>query len=1332
MRTGIFRTILYCALMLGSFSTFAVPSRSNFTEFTASDGLSQMSVLSIFQDSRGYVWFGTRNGLNRYDGHSFTHWFSDEADPYSLSDNYVKCISEDTDGNLWVGTRIGLNRMNPDTGCFERYMIDDREQFGESNTIRALHADSSDGNIYVGAFSGLYMLEKGSELLRRVDQINVKVNDIEDLGDTLCVGTATGLYLIDKQSRNVSWISPFGTYEGRSASVEVIMSDQEGNLWMSSFRHGVICLNSRTWDCQARIEMPSNVAEADNEVRDITRMPSGEIVLGTNVGLKIYDAEGKRLNDFGQRYANCSVESLYVDASGALWIGTYSDGAGYYHPYMDRFVHHAFPDENPLTGTSGPMVMSHGRLYMGTEGGGLLSWDPLSCSWKSFPCVKSSVNPFRENNVKSLIADSDLLYVGLYSGWVYVFDVRLQQYVSRYKVANNAPVYAIMKDEGKMLLGTYSHYGIKELMPGKGIDNYKFPGKSSPDIVQVSCLLRSGDNLYIGTRSNGLFRYDGNILHHYNLDAMPSGKMISVLKEDSDGNILVGTYDGGLSILTPGADEFIKLTRKDGLNDDMICSIVEDRNSDLWIITRGGISLLDAGFKVVRTYSHSSGIDIQEFSIASAYVAEDNTIYVGGNNGFVTFRPEDLVTNSNIPPVLIQSVLVNNVPVEVDEENGLVLDHDCNNITFHYTALSYIYPEQNSYACLLEGVSDASWTDVGNSRSINYANLSPGRYVFRVRAANNDGVWNEEGTSISVRIKPPFYLTVWAFIVYFLLIVVAVSFIMHYAKIKQNLEQQVIIKQHEKKFYQARIDLFTNFSHELRTPLTLIQGPIEEVVQTNDPSRMSLDSFKMVYSNLNRLLLLIDQLMTFRKKETGALKINVSVGDFVGFAREIRLAFCELARIREIDFRMEEGAVPSDIWYDRAMFERVLMNLFSNAFKYTPDGGVVKLSLDSVDCGWANALPAWRRQNLHDSPDGYLRIQVEDNGPGIPEGDLERIFDPFYQVSGEKGGTGLGLTLSSEIVRLHHGTIWADNQLGGGAVFTVLIPVGNSHFMESEIIRDYQDSENIRRYEQESEDGIPAVELRPEITVLIVEDNNELREYMVSRLSPYFNVMQASNGREGLITARAVLPALVISDIMMPVMDGLQLCRGLKSDPKTNHVPVVLLTARSMAIQMREGLELGADDYITKPFSMNALLLKISNMISSRENLKNLYAKDLTLENMGVDIVSSDDRFLQKLNEVVAQNITDPNLDVGEFCSLLGMSRSSLYRKLQASTGMSPSKYIQSVRLHLAAKMLEETDHSVQEVMDLVGFVNPAHFSTLFKKQYGVSPSMYRRNKDKR
>ena len=1322
------RIIIYLlCLIIFAAPTMTGAEQYSFTNISTVEGLSQLSVLCIFQDSNGYMWFGTRDGLNKYDGLSFEHYFNRRQDSTSISDNHIKCIGEDANGYIWAGTRFGMNRLDPDSGKVMRFFLDRNNLHGESNTVRALYVNKERNLVYAGGFCGLYALDSSEGEFKPVNKIKTRVNDIAGSGDTLFVATATGLYAITGEK--LSFWSPFEPESGKHCSVDVIYIDNDRTLWLSSYRNGIVHVDPVTWNVLERFDVVQGHFVIKNEVRAIARVSDKYMMLGTNAGLKLYDITSGKIESADSQFSNCSIESLLVDRSKGLWVGTYSDGIGYSHSYIGRFKHHVFPVIDDPVGTSGPMLMYKGILYIGTEGGGLMTYDPESGSYNHYPCVQKSDNPFRDNNVKSIYRIGNTIYVGLYSGWIYLFDTDSMKFSGKYHVPGDVPVYAILKDNDRILLGTYAHNGLKELLPEQGIvRDCPFMLEKGYKNTRVSALLRSRENLYIGTRTDGLFKYDGRILHHYVFETGDhiTGKMISMIMEDSRGNLFVGTYDGGLSILKHGEQSFVTLTRKDGLNDDMICSVIEDMENCVWVVTHGGISKLSDDFQISNTYTHSSGLNIREFSISSALVTDDNVIYVGGDNGFLSFSPEDLVNNTDIPPVLIESVYVNNERYPFDMSSGLTLSNRQNSLTFRYIALSYIYPEQNSYSCMLAKARDTSWTFMGNARIIRYANLSPGKYVFKVKAANNDGFWNDTVTEIPIRIKPSVYMSWYAFVIYALLIVIVAFFIGHYILIRQNLEHEKIIKKNEKMFYQARIDLFTKFSHELRTPLSLIQGPIEEVVQTNDPTKMDMSSFKVVYNNLNRILLLLDQLLTFRKKETDSLKVNVSAGDFIGFAREIRLAFSELARIHKIDFRFEESKISSDVWYDRSMFERVLMNILSNAFKYTPDGGVIKMSVDSVPKEYVEKSGKVKLLVDKEIYPEYLRIRIEDTGPGIPEDCLEKIFDPFFQASDKNGGTGLGLTLSSEIVRMHHGLIWAENHIGG-AVFIVLIPIGNTHFVDSEIIKDYENSENINRYYRKSQEvGIPFIRPSKDSTVLIVEDNKELRDFMTSRLSSYFNIKTAANGREALLLTRSVMPALVVSDIMMPIMDGLQLCREIKNDRRLSHIPVILLSARTLAIQMQEGLELGADDYITKPFSINSLALKISNILFSRENLKSLYARDLTFENMGIDIVSQDEKFLYKLNEVVSQNITDPDLDVGQFCTLLGMSRSSLYRKLQSSTGLSPSKYLQAVRLHLAAKMLKETSMTISEILDTVGYTNAAHFSTIFKKKYGVSPSSYR------
>ena len=1306
--------------------TDEAPVRYDFMNITTTEGLSQLSVLTIFQDSRGYMWFGTRDGLNRFDGQKFDHYFHRQDDSTSLSSNYIRCIDEDMNGNIWVGTGFGLNMLNLDTGKFRRYLIDKNQPFGETNHIKVLHINRSSGRIFVGCFSGLYIFDPVADSFSKVEEIKGRVNDIEELGDTVFVGTYSGLWLIARDK--VSYYSPFNNDDGSGNSVDMLYADNENKLWLSSYKNGIVRIDTATWERLDFYDFPGNLSIIKNEVRAMSMMQNGCMLLGTNSGLMVYDRIRKCTYSAGHQFTNCPIESLFVDNQGGLWVGTYSEGIGYSHPYIDRFKQHRLPQDKLAAGTTGPMTVYDDILYMGTEGRGLVTYDMIKDTWQSYPCISHSGNTFRDNNVKSMFFSDGAIYIGLYSGWVYVFDIKGRKYIAKYGIPGSPPVYSIIKMGEKILAGTYSSEGIWELRPGFGFVKYRFADTNTGKISQVSALLNSGDGLYIGTKADGLYRYDGKLMHHYVLEdgRYLTGKMISTIKIDKKGNLLVGSYDGGLSILKCNEKFFSRITRDEGLNDDMICSIIEGNDDNIWVITHGGISRLDRNFKVLNTYSQTRDLNIKEFSVSSATMSDEGVIYAGGDNGFVSFRPDNLQNNTSTPPVLVESVIVNNVPYTLSERKGISLSGRRNSLTFRYVTLNYIYPEQNIYACMLEGTKDTSWTFMDNVRSISYANLSPGKYVFKVKGANNDGIWNSAATEIPIHIHPPFWLSWYAFVFYLLIFSLAGTFIVHYLLMRQDLRHQMISKQNEKAFFQARIDMFTKFSHELRTPLMLVQGPVEEVIQTDDTSRMTIDSFKTLNNNLNRMRLLLDQLLAFRKKENESLKINVSEGDFIGFAREIKLSFNSLARLHKIDFRIEEGEVPTDIWYDRSLFERVLMNILSNAFKYTPDGGKIKMSLDYVSGDYASSIGRITPGAYSRKPDRFLRIKIEDTGPGIPEDALEKIFEPFFQVSEEKGGTGIGLALSAEIVRLHHGTLWAENRQEGGALFTVLIPAGREHFNESEITRNYQDSENINRYYKENKDLHTYIKPFKSKTVLIVEDNRELREYMVSVLSGYFKVVQAPDGRQGLIAVKSAMPVLVVSDIMMPVMNGLELCSEIKSDPSLCHIPVILLTARALAIQMHEGLKLGADDYITKPFNVNTLALKISNILSSRENLKNLYAHNLTFKNMGIDVQSSDEKFLLKLNETVASKISDPDLDVGQFCSMLGLSRSSLYRKLQSATGMSPSKYLHTVRLHIAARMLKETSLSIQEIMDATGYVNAAHFSVSFKKKYGMSPSAYR------
>lgn len=589
-----------------------------------------------------------------------------------------------------------------------------------------------------------------------------------------------------------------------------------------------------------------------------------------------------------------------------------------------------------------------------------------------------------------------------------------------------------------------------------------------------------------------------------------------------------------------------------------------------------------------------------------------------------------------------------------------------------------------------------------------------------------------------INISPPFWWTWWAILFYLTILVFIVYFIIRYYRIKHDLDYQVVLKEKQEELHQAKLNLFTYFSHELRTPLSLILGPLEDILDKSTTPSFLNKPLQLMYQNAKRLLLLVNELMDFRKQETGQFTLKAAAGNFEKFTEEIMLAFSELTLRKEIQLNLTFNTESQPLWYDRSLFEKILLNLLSNAFKYTPDKGKIELNLTSTNLNEnlkQNVLK--HNSNAYISADRYLLITLSDTGDGIPEKEIENVFNPFYQIYNQhedtESSSGIGLSLTKGLVELHHGSIWAEFNNATGATFKILLPYGNDHLNPNEIIENYQDSENIDLYLEDipKEQANSTAPKSKKHTILIVEDNKELRTYIKSCLGNFYKVLEAGNGKEGIEIAINQMPDMIISDIMMPVMDGLQLCKKLKEDINTSHIPIILLTARVTMLQMKEGLELGADDYITKPFSSNILMLKIKNIILSRENLKNLYGKQFSLESMGVEVISADDKFMQKLYKVVEKHIDNPDLNIEKFCDEINMSSANLYRKIKAVTNLSPLEYVKSVRMQLAAKMLMETDLSITEVSEKVGFNSLIHFSSTFRKHFGFSPTKYVNNEKK-
>ncbi len=1300
-----------CLLVFALSSVLCIAFEKDFGHLSISDGLSQMSVVSIVQDNDGYMWFGTRDGLNRYDGRQFKVYRNDIEDSLSISDNYIKVLISDGRDGLWIGTTNGLNHYDSINDCFHRYFVDPGQRTGNMNEINSLCMWGD--TLLVGTYRGLYMLKNG-RLMKIPDQNN-RVYSISEYEGKAYIGHSKGLSVMTGDSK------PRSLFEGEA--VNHVYISREGNVYITYSNYGDFAqVDTESWQID-RIHLLGEQGRTGQPlIRCMTESPDRKsLIFGTYDGLRIYELESGRITsvnqgkEFGYGLSHYAVESIYTDRAGTLWVGTYGGGINHAHDMKPLFRHYPVNTDEIASGVLGSIVSSPdgNTLWIGTDASGVIGFDTEKEVFHQFS--RDSDDMYKDNNVKSLLYDNGLLYAGFYTGKLRVLDTKTGLWKDTIRDNDNSAIYSIIRNKGRIIIGRYSQYGLKEVRNGT-IHNM---GLSTDDgnivnVSQITTLCYDRDTLWIGTRSKGLYRYGKNgRLDHFSIDGPLdiSGNRITTIIRDSRGRILAGTSDGGLNIYCDGA--FRCISHKDGLADNGICSILEDKKGRIWVVTRSGISLLGENDKAVRTFDQSDGILTHEFSPNSCAMTPDGNIWIGGDNALLKFMPENMIFNNYVPPIVINSVMVNGKHKTNGKASGLVLNHKENSLTFTFSSLNYIYPEKNRYSWFLSGA-DKGWQMSGGLNMVNYTNLSPGTYEFKVKGSNNDGLWNEEAAVFRFEILSPIWTRWWALCIYFIAAGLILFIIIKSIADRKNMHRSMMEKQRKEEQYKAQIKLFTNFAHELRTPLTLIISPLEEILSIDNPQPVTHSTINMIHDNAKRLLMMVNQLMDLRSKEEDMMKVRVARGDIAGFAKEIFIAFNHQAQQRHIRYEFICDHKPEDIWFDRSLFEKVMMNLLSNAFKFTPDKG-------------------WITLEIKDEGE-RVRICVADCGIGISEGELENIFSPFYRTDEAHvgfEGSGVGLSLVKSIVELHHGTAYAESVKGQGTTFHIILRKGRLLFKDDEIIKGYQDSETIDRYIHEDSPASGAVPVKSSSTILVVEDNNELRKYIISGLSRYWNVIEASNGAEGKVQALSHVPSLIISDVMMPVMDGLQMCEVLKKDSRTSHIPIILLTARQMVIQMKEGLELGADDYITKPFNMQSLILKVGNIISSREKLKVLYGQTVAVENLGLEIdsTSSDEKFLQQLNCHIDKYISESDLNADSLCQIVGMSRATLYRKTVAATGLSPARYIQTVRLNMAAKMLENSNMSITDIAMATGFSSIVHFSSSFKKKYGMSPTQYIQDK---
>jgi ligand-binding sensor domain-containing protein/signal transduction histidine kinase/DNA-binding response OmpR family regulator len=1338
-----------------------------FRHLTTNEGLSHNSVYSIIEDDQGFVWIGTRSGLNRFDGYSFKIYDNNNS---GLPNAYINTLFKDSKGRIWIGTQEGgLSLYNSSTDNFRTFVYtSDNPDLIDLDNIQAICEDSK-GNIWAGTHKDdIYRLDETQGKLIRIhlpDKLSKeflveRINTMFFENDTLLwLGTMGGLFRFNPVSSKA-----YPVFSGNvfvKTRVLCLFNENEQKIWFGT-TSGIMRYDKgkRT----AEYFTTANSELTNDQILDVKRISDGRIMIATDGGgLNIYNPVNGSLsaskNDPNNplTISNNSVYYIFADKNKGLWIGNYNGGINYYSEYDWKFLpikHQVFDNESLSDNHIRTFYQDRdGNIWIGTLGG-LNLYNPLSGKFKTYTFNKSVSNSLSSNSVLAIFEDREgSVWVGTFGGGISIFDKKknmFRKFSHPDDVSGSldkSSIYAISEtNNNKLCIASLGGVYLLDRKSNRMTRYTSSNSKLSSNTVKVLCNDRQGQ-IWFGT-THGLNRFDPETgefkvyLHAKSDTTSLINNRILSLFETADGKIWVGTEGSGISIYNPETGDFSSITSADGFPDNVINGIVQDDNGLMWVSTNKGLVQYDAVLKKIKIFTVADGLQGNEFNQKAAFKSRDGKIYFGGSNGFNAFLPGNLITNQNPPKVLLTDLYISSKPIKVGEPgspldeqlfllNKLTLNNDQSNFELHFSVLGFINAGRYKYSFLMKGI-DKRWTDFREVQSASYSNLRPGLYTFMVKAMNNDGVCSIDPTTIQIRILPPWWKSWWAYTFYALVIMGALLLFIRintsWVKVKQQLVLERIEKENIDDLNQLKLGFFTNISHEFKTPLTLILGHLDNF--KNAGSDKKVENLKNIEKNAKRLLFLINQLLEFRKAESGLMKLRAAKGNIVPLIEGIKESFDDLAKKKNIRFELTVSSGIPELWFDAEKTEKIFFNILSNAFKYTPESGSVQMLISG---GKMAALQDAK------SAVSCIEVAVSDTGVGIAAEELGLVFERFYQTTKKDvadnkiDSSGIGLAYTKRLVDLHHGSIRASSEPGKGSVFTVYLPLGKDHLADSEIreesnfqlTMDYQGlsgalTDTAAAPVQTSDKGTD----KP--ILLVVDDNQQICNVIADKFSRSFQVLSAFNGAAGLETARQHLPDIIISDIMMPEMDGIQFCGKIKADLLTCHIPVILLTAKSGDENQIIGIRTGADAYISKPYNPDLLQVTIENLISNRKLLRKKFEDQPDF--VPAEMVSNklDEQFLLKIIQLIENDDDADNLDVTKLSREVAMSRSVLYRKLKALTGNSIQDFVRIVKLRKAARLLLESDDPIADIAFHSGFSNAKHFSTAFRKQFGKTPTEYR------
>jgi signal transduction histidine kinase/ligand-binding sensor domain-containing protein/DNA-binding response OmpR family regulator len=1342
--------ILLLAFLSGTRSFGSDPDKIEFSfrRISPIGGFTYGAINSIGEDSNGFIWFGTTHGLYRYNTVDVQKFINNPLDSTTIPNNSIRSIFCDSSGVLWIGTARGLCIYDNRQDQFINKIFQDSSGEFLGNNIQEVF-QGNDQNIYLLSTIMLGKYNLSSKKFEKVfSDRTLRENfvcAIYDSRNRILIGGANGTVWIcepaTQQLRQFSHI--------RSESISKILPDDSG-IWVGYNFGGLdyIDLNGNLITHYG--SSPENKNKINhNRVRDIYKDESGRIWISTYKGISILD-HGKTLNILPQEISGLpynSIYSIFRDSKNGIWIGTWSGGLAYRSDYDNRFIHSVKDKSDSETDdefVSSFVEKKDGTVLIGTEFGNMNIFDRNTNKMIKLPC--STANGKKIENIKSLLYDdkTKTLWIGTFLDGLW-YQTKNDTKLYPLDIFSNprVSIYALAKSDSGLWIGTFGT-GLYHYNTSSGKIKQFTSVNNNPNTIsnnQIRSLLVSADKkIWIGT-AGGLNMYDPEtnefqqFLYQQNKPDWISSDEIFTLLQDQKGIIWIGTSGGGLNKYNAESNIFESVGMKEGLAGNDVYGIQEDKNGTLWISTDNGITNIDPINHIFRNFYREDELQGNQFNPGASFKTSSGDILFGDTKGFTFFSPEKMKSNPVVPEVILTSLSVNNVPVDnhikgsplrstIQTENKLELSYNQNSLTFNFAANNFLLPAKNRFKYRLVNYDD-KWVDAGSQNYATFTKIPPGNYIFEVIGCNNDNLWNNEPTRLEISISPPFWFSWYAFLMYFLALILGIYFLrmglLERQRFKKELLLERVMHESEAQVQEMKLRFFTNISHEFRTPLTLISSPINLLLEKFTPEPKVREHLLTMQRNSNRLLRLINQLIDIRKIELGKAAFMPQKADLIAICKEVISCFDMEAKGKNIHLTFNSESEKLVLSIDPEKADKIFFNILANAMKFSEDNSIITISVFNSHSAELNDDAV-----LIGNPiDGNIVcIEIADTGGGIPPEEIRLIFERFEQ--GEKhqsSGTGIGLHMANEYTRMHKGNIRVKSKMGVGSIFTICLPFKEGTDISTGFSDNYDSLKNQPLSAVNDKESVNVSEKEKTITVLIIEDNYELRNYLKTLLNQKFRIITAPNGKQGLETALTIIPDLVLADIVMPQMDGLEVCRELKSNISTSHIPVILLTALSESDKQVGGYKTGADAYITKPFDENILIAQIESLIRARAKLRELFSVSDKEWESGMEPFFSDKILIEKATRIVEQHLNDKTFVVENLAASLNISASSLYRKIKVLTNQSPTEFVRYIRLKKAITLMNEGNTNVDEVGFAVGFNSHSYFTSSFKKQYGKTPS---------